>query len=143
MWSGIVPARDSRGRFVKGGGTSGGGATATNIVWEDNLTPRLAVFDDKMDAGLHLAVEWSATRAEAAARRNARWKDQTTNARNGLMTKPFHTKGKEHGYVLHHSVPYGIWLEVRWSGKYAIIMPTILDEVPELMKVVRGVFRTV
>jgi hypothetical protein len=27
--------------------------------------------------------------------------------------------------IVAHSVSYGIWLEVRFSGKYAIIKPTI------------------
>jgi hypothetical protein len=51
---------------------------------------------------------------------NARWSDQTTNARNGLHTLPFHAT-RSHGYYLAHSVPYGIWLEVRWNSKYGII----------------------
>jgi len=53
-------------------------------------------------------------------RNNAPWSDQTTNARNGLHTTPFHDTGS-HGYHLAHGVPYGIWLEVRWDGRYGII----------------------
>lgn len=51
---------------------------------------------------------------------NAPWTDQTSNARNGLQTIPFH-QGKTHGYHLAHGVPYGIFLEVRWDGRYGII----------------------
>jgi hypothetical protein len=32
---------------------------------------------------------------------------------------------KEYRILLSHSVNYGIWLEIRWQGKYAIIIPTL------------------
>ena len=34
-------------------------------------------------------------------------------------------QGEAFELLLAHSVYYGIWLEVRFSGRYAIIMPTI------------------
>jgi hypothetical protein len=35
--------------------------------------------------------------------------------------------------VLSHGVPYGIWLEVRFSGKYAIVTPAIPYWGPKVM----------
>lgn len=72
---------------------------------------------------------------------NAPWEDQTGAAREGLRA----TVGRENtggdiarelaggssgdnfefGIVVYHTVDYGIWLEIRWNGKYAIIQPTI------------------
>lgn len=64
---------------------------------------------------------------------NAPWQDQTGNARNGLFARPYR-EGDEVGIDLGHSVDYGIWLEVRWSGRYAIINPTIDAMGPIVMR---------
>jgi len=66
------------------------------------------------------------------AKVNAPWTDRTGNARNGLMAQPY-DEGDNVGIVVYHSVSYGIWLEVRWAGKYAIIGPTIEVMGPRVM----------
>ncbi len=55
---------------------------------------------------------------------NARWTDQTGAARNGLGAR-FYSDRSNKGIVLFHQVPYGIWLEVRFSGRYAIVVPAL------------------
>lgn len=69
------------------------------------------------------------------ARQNAPWQDQTGNARNGLMAEAF-KDDRGHGIVLFHTMPYGIWLETRWSGKYQIIEPTVQFYGPKVMQTV-------
>lgn len=129
-------ARDSKGRFAKSSSGDGG------IMWVENaLFGNIDDFDDKMDKVMAAAVEYHATRAEEYARANAPWTDQTSNARNGLRAVAVHAKHK-HAIVVHHSVPYGIWLEVRWEGKYAIITPTILHEGKEVMQTVGALMAT-
>lgn len=61
------------------------------------------------------------------AKINAPWKDHSTNARSGLHSGVNIGLNQEFWelYVA-HTVFYGIYLETRWSGKYAIISPTIL-----------------
>lgn len=58
------------------------------------------------------------------AQDNAPWDDRTGDARAGLDTQVDH-----HGFrvdiYLFHTVDYGIWLEIRWGGIYAIIIPTL------------------
>ena len=39
---------------------------------------------------------------------------------------------EEIALVLYHRVTYGIWLEIRWSGRYAIIGPTMAEVAPQL-----------
>lgn len=64
--------------------------------------------------------------AVSYAKQNAPWTDRTGAARNGLHAKTeVYNGGNEMQLVLAHSVHYGIWLETRFSGKYAIIQPTI------------------
>lgn len=64
---------------------------------------------------------------------NAPWQDQTGNARSGLFARPFQ-EGETVGIDLGGSVDYQIWLEVRWSGRYAIIQPTIDAMAPVVMR---------
>jgi hypothetical protein len=42
--------------------------------------------------------------------------------------------------VFFGSMPYNIWLEVRWSGKYAIIGPVMNSVVPRLRQMLEEVF---
>lgn len=63
--------------------------------------------------------------AETFMRNNAPWTDRTGNARAGLHAEVnIINQGEAFEMILAGSVPYQIWLEVRFSGKYAIIQPT-------------------
>lgn len=75
-------------------------------------------------------------------RKNATWVDRTANARNGLRSIPSHTK-TQHVITLTHSVPYGIWLEVRWSGKYGIIPEAVRTGGQELMTLLTKLFAAI
>lgn len=106
----------------------------SKIVWEERgLLNQLKTFNAMMDRVLTAATSYHATRAGAYARTNAPWKDRTSNARNGLFAKAERER-PIYRIIIAHSVPYGIWLEVRWAGRYAIIRPTVDHEGPELMK---------
>ena len=93
----------------------------SGFYWQtETLFTNVKTLPSKLDRALAAAVEYAATRSETFMKQNAPWTDQTSNARNGLHTTPFH-EGTSHGYTLAHGVPYGIWLEVRWDGRYGII----------------------
>lgn len=65
--------------------------------------------------------------AESLARQRAPWRDRTGNARQGLVGVGDNS-GASQGHwevTIAHSVSYGIWLEVRFGGRYAIIRPTL------------------
>lgn len=94
---------------------------------------------DNLDTGdatvqrkIRSVMEYQAPKVEAHMKFNAPWTDRTGNARQGLATQAFE-EGTNHGIVLYHQVPYGIFLEVRWSGRYAIIEPTIEVMGPQVM----------
>jgi len=105
------------------------------VIREDTLTPALRQFDERAKAGIALGMKWGESRVEQHARSNAKWTDRTGNARNGL-TGRYVENGDEHKLVLFHRMPYGIWLETRFSGKFAIIMPTLRAIRGELLRVV-------
>lgn len=112
---------------------------ASGIRWDDQITPKLQrAAQSGLDNFLQSVVQLHAPRVEAYARRNAKWRDRTGNARNGLRGIPESQKGGPYKIILAHGVPYGIYLEVRFSGKYAIINPTIAVEGPEVMRTVQN-----
>jgi hypothetical protein len=109
---------------------------ASSIKWDDQITPRLKRAEQGVDNFLKAVCQQHAPQVEGAAKRNAKWRDRTGNARSGLIGV-YEAGGRGvHKIVLAHGVPYGIYLEVRFSGKYAIINPTIAAEGPQVMRTV-------
>jgi hypothetical protein len=98
----------------------------------DSLTPSLKALLPKVDAGVDLAFDMMEPTAESHARLHAPWTDNTGNARNGLFARHESDPMVVHRLVIYHTMPYGVFLEVRWSGKYAIIGPTMLAVSPDL-----------
>lgn len=66
----------------------------------------------------------TATEALAYAQENAPWEDRTGDARAGLDVD-VRWEGHVIVWEMFHTVDYGLYLETRWNGKYAIIMPTL------------------
>lgn len=104
-----------------------------NFGWQVNsLGDNLANADRKVQRYILGVMNYHASQMQSRARRQARWTDRTGNARNGLAAIAT-AGGGEYSIALFHQVPYGIWLEVANSGRYAIIMETIQIETPLLM----------
>jgi hypothetical protein len=111
--------------FRQGGGS-------VSMVWQDELTPGLRKGAEKVKFAANLAAQSMAPEVENYMKINAPWTDQTSNARNGLAARAYRDRD-EIGIVLYHQVTYGIWLETRFGGKYAIIEPTIEAMSPKVM----------
>lgn len=120
--------------------------SASRIVWiEDSLTPGLKEFGPKLNKAVGAIMKKNAPKVQNYARANAPWTDRTGNARQGLFANysadregflgsQFGGNGKgTHVIDVYHSVNYGIWLEIRWAGKYAIINPTVEHEGARIM----------
>lgn len=115
-------------------------STRPRVVWDDRaLYNRLRTFNARADRFITAATAYHATRAVAYARANAPWTDRTTNARNGLFARA-ERDAPVYRIIIGHSVPYGVWLEVRWSGRYQILRPTVDHEAPEVMKTASQLF---
>jgi hypothetical protein len=96
-----------------------------SVEWEyDTLTPGLRTFPSKLLRSLGALADYHAENAVTQMRSGAPWTDRTGNARQGLNANAF-TSAERIVIVMYHQVPYGIWLEVRWSGRYRIIVPTV------------------
>lgn len=97
--------------------------------FEGNITARINTIGPKVKRGMVAAAKLTATKSEQTMKMNAPWTDQTGAARNGLGANVVVSTNKV-AVVLFHSVPYGVWLELRWDGKYAIIEPTMAEMGP-------------
>lgn len=95
------------------------------IRWlSDSLTPRMAVFVITANFAIAKAMDAMANEIEEWMKDNAPWEDRTGAAREGLTARRVH-EGFRQSIYIYHTVDYGIWLEVRWNGKYAIIVPAL------------------
>lgn len=111
--------------------TGGGG-----FRWEGDLNEqRLQQIGPTIKRAMVAAATKVAPEGESWMKANANWRDQTGNARNGLGGRTSISKNKV-AIIFYHSVPYGIWLEVRWDGRYAIILPAVERFAPRTMELV-------
>lgn len=107
-------------------------------MFSDSLTPGLAMYGAYMMKQIMRAMsQWGADATELM-QQNAPWRDRTGDARSGLGWA-LEEDWVRPRVILFHSVTYGEWLEVRWSGEYAIIMPTIESFGPELINYIEDV----
>lgn len=106
------------------------------VITRDTLTPTLERFDAEVQESIRAVLEYWGARAVTEMRMNASWTDRTSNARNGLASSVY-VGDTDATLVLFHTMNYGIWLEVRWSGRYAIIGPTLNDVGPKALEMVR------
>ena len=116
----------------------GGGKSGITIDKNDlaRTIPALVPYIDNV---VGRTMDFYAPQVEASAKQKAPWTDRTANARNGLAAE--HIKEGEliHSIVLYHQVPYGIWLEVKWDGRFATILPRIQEYGPKVMETVSGI----
>ncbi len=105
---------------------------------EGNLQAGLRGLDMHVKRGIVAAANYTAPLAQQYMRSQATWTDRSGAARNGLKAQVV-TGGDKVAIVLYHSVPYGIWLEVRWGGKYAIIEPTMAATMPLFLEAIKRI----
>lgn len=88
------------------------------------LEKNIAGVDKRARNAITAVMKYYPARITRYMKDNAPWTDRTGNARNGLYCQLRRPSENVWELILGHSVPYGIYLETRWSGKYAIIQPT-------------------
>jgi hypothetical protein len=110
------------------------------VTWENKaLVNQLRTFNARADRAITATMGFYATRAVQHARQNAPWTDRTANARNGLFARA-ERDVPNYRIIVGHGVDYGIWLETRWSGRYAIIRPTVDVIAPQVMVTVSKLY---
>jgi hypothetical protein len=98
----------------------------------DDMADRIARMRRQLLDAIRELAEVYGARIKSAAQEGAPWTDRTTQARGGLSTK-VEASDAIVKIILFHTATYGIWLEIRWGGKYATIAPTLTTQFPALM----------
>jgi len=107
---------------------------------DGELKRNIDELDRKVDMGVRIIVDMNASRGESFMKTNAPWTDRTGAARAGLHTSTAHSPS-EHSILFAHTMDYGIWLEVKNSGEYEIIMPSVKHTGRQLMGDLNHLFR--
>ncbi len=76
---------------------------------------------------------------EQSAKQEAPWQDRTANARQSLHAWVEVSQDVVSLY-LSHGVDYGVYLETKYAGRYAIIWDTIESHLLEIRKMLQGIF---
>lgn len=103
----------------------------SGIFIRDSLTSGIALAEVEFRPALEHKVLEVAIDALDYAKENAPWEDRSGDAREGLDAD-VDWKGDVIVWQMFHTVPYGIYLETRWSGRFAIIMPTLEEYAPRV-----------
>lgn len=85
-------------------------------------------------------AEYWAPVLESYAKENRPWTDRTGNARAMLWARPVRLSDDAVAIILSHGVDYGLWLEIRWQGRYAIIWPTLQAHLSQIERMYQGIF---
>jgi hypothetical protein len=96
---------------------------------------------DRIIAGAHIKMEQEAQRIQGQMQANRPWTDRTGQAKRTLSTTTARA-GNSLIMTLSHGVEYGQWLELRWSGRYAIIKPTLTTQAPQVMAKMAGLLNS-
>lgn len=111
------------------------------VHYEDReLHSGLREYKRHVDEMLGVIMDYYAARGVAKMKADAPWTDRTGAARAGLFTVVEHPGQGHYTIVYSHSVHYGFWLEVKFSGRDAVVRPTILKEGRALMEDLRRYF---
>lgn len=94
--------------------------------------------ENKVRAAIGLLADTAAKKMEAEAKQNARWVDRTSNARNSIRGD-FDWKGNKAVITLSGNMEYSPYLELTNEKKYAILVPTIQRNAPEVLKAYKKV----
>jgi hypothetical protein len=119
------------------------GGSFVKMAWsDDGLMDGLNNGAKRLNDQVELILNRFAPEIENWMKSNASWTDQTGAARNGLAAR-YYNEQDSRGIILYHQVPYGIWLEVRFSGRYGIIVPAMEEWGPRVMEGMRGMMERI
>ncbi len=132
-------------------------ANQNNVVWitpPDKMAQAIEQYGERALVAVVAVAEFMATKIQNEARQNAPWENPTGHARSGLFGLAKKEDQDSAGrflalaeravviYLSHgHTIFYGKFLKLSHGGTYAIIMPTIERNLPELKRMLDEIFR--
>lgn len=122
-------------------------AQLTYKLDDKELRGNIAEFGPKVNKFITVTTDFAKGKGVDQMKLKAPWTDRTGAARGGLNGTVSHSGSgpigfKRHSITFAHGVDYGIWLEVANSGKFQIIMPTVLAVGKSVMSVIGDMLKT-
>jgi hypothetical protein len=114
-----------------------------SITWKrspDHLAQAIRTYGEKVEQSALAAADNLARQAALEMRQEAPWQDQTGEARRSLFGRAWQSPDGKVTLTLGHGVDYGIYLEFKNGGRFAIVGPTLLRLYPELEAAMRSIF---
>lgn len=125
----------------------------TRVSWsgDERVKQNMRRYGEEVKRAEREVALFFAGKIEQDARENAPWTDRTGNARQSLRAyvnddvpptypDPQDLARDVVALYLSHGMDYGVYLEARWQGRYAVIMPTLQRYYPEIKKMLREIF---
>lgn len=117
-------------------------ASKGQMVWRGGVEMgrNCIIYGNKVIEAVNAVASYFAPVLETAAKQDASWTDRTGNARQSLHAWTEQLSKDVVALYLSHGVFYGKFLEYKYSGRYAIIWPTIQAHLAEILKMLQGIF---
>ncbi len=115
----------------------------SRIDWngsDQTITRGMRNYTDKVYEAIRAVAEYFAPVLESYAKENASWIDRTGNARQTLHAFTEDLSREAVALYLAHGMDYGKFLELRFSGRYAIILPTLEAHYGAVGDMLRSIF---
>lgn len=97
-------------------------------------------YERRVYEAIRYVADYFAPVLENYAKANAPWVDRTGNARASLHAFKRELSEAVVELYLAHGMDYGIHLERRFQGRYAIILPTLQAHYPQVGQMLREIF---
>jgi hypothetical protein len=116
---------------------------ASGIRWvrpPSVLIAALNQYEDRLLAAVLQLARYFEPILEDYAKEHKPWQNRTGNAQQSLFTASELANDVVTLY-LSHGVEYGIYLETRWAGKYAIILSTLQAHQGQILGMLQDLVR--
>lgn len=110
-----------------------------NFTGVPQMMGRMQTYQGRVLFAVEQVANYFAVVFEQQAKQNAPWQDRTANARQNLHAW-VEVASEIVTLYLSHGVDYGLYLEVGFAGRYAVIMPTIEAHLDAIRKMLQGIF---
>lgn len=107
---------------------------------EDIVARNMAAYAERAHYAVKRVAEYFRPVVEAYAKENAPWVDRTGNARQALHSFVEELAGDIVRLYIAHGVSYGLWLEIRNSGRYAVLWDTLMAHVDAINAMLKEIF---
>jgi hypothetical protein len=112
------------------------------MVWRGavEMGNNCTVYGNKVIEAVTAVANYFAPVIETYAKRNAKWTDRSANARQTLHSWVDMVSKDAVALYLSHGMYYGVFLEAKYSGRYAIIWPTLQAHIQPIYNMLKGIF---